>query len=616
VEAAIAMLVGESSGPVADDRRREGPSVQHTDEMDEAELARERRRRRRQGPTRANLHTEDEERPRPRNARGEEDAQAYGDVSAQADKILAQASEIGMNVFSKANSLWSQGKERAQKLYEERQAAFAAAERANGNKAKDGDGRPRWMIDAEEAQAERQLPRATGENAHRSKTDSFKDSDDDDEGPEDAVARKPPPPRIRQRPPPAEIRPDSALQPNRASEPKVGDLFGESAPVYRSAGRRKPVATPEPRDRASPSAGPSRPTPARSPAPLITRPVEPIASNKVAESAAKKNVGNEHFKLGKFGEASDAYTAALGPLPSGHLLTVPLFNNRAAARIKQGDHTGAIADTSQVITMVGLDYHPAKETPLMGDLADVKLPEALFKALSKRASAYEMAERWTEAREDWECLMGHAVAAPIFTGVQGANQRKLVSDGLARSRKMASSGQTASNGNGSDVPKPKARPTPPAKKAPVSTAAFSSKNVAKMREQAAAQETEDAERLDLKAGVDAKVQAWSGGKETNLRGLLSSLDMVLWEGLGVKKPSMAELITEKQVKIGYMRVIGRLHPDKVREYRVRVSQTKCPHRFDSSLLQLNASNATVEQRMIANSVFGILNEAYVWPSHV
>jgi hypothetical protein len=34
------------------------------------------------------------------------------------------------------------------------------------------------------------------------------------------------------------------------------------------------------------------------------------------------------------------------------------------------------------------------------------------------------------------------------------------------------------------------------------------------------------------------------------------------------------------------------------------------------LLQLNASNATVEQRMIANSVFGILNEAYVWPSHV
>lgn len=84
-----------------------------------------------------------------------------------------------------------------------------------------------------------------------------------------------------------------------------------------------------------------------------------------------------------------------------------------------------------------------------------------------------------------------------------------------------------------------------------------------MREQAAVQESEDNQRLDLKPGVDAKIQAWSGGKEANLRGLLSSLDLVLWDGLGVKKPSMAELITEKQVKIGYMRVIGRLHPDKV-----------------------------------------------------
>lgn len=84
-----------------------------------------------------------------------------------------------------------------------------------------------------------------------------------------------------------------------------------------------------------------------------------------------------------------------------------------------------------------------------------------------------------------------------------------------------------------------------------------------MRQATAAQEAEDNERVNLNVGVNAKIQAWSAGKETNLRGLLSSLDMVLWDGLGVKKPSMAELITEKQVKIGYMRIIGKLHPDKV-----------------------------------------------------
>ena len=556
VEAAIAMLVGESSGSAPNARSRDEAPSRHLDEVDEEELARERRRRRRQGPTRANLHPEIDERPRSRNTRADDEAQNYGDVSAQADKILAQASEIGMSVFSKANSLWSQGKERAQKLYEERQAAFAAAERANGNKAKDGDARPRWMIDAEEAQAERQQrPKPSEKNQTRANSNSFKDSDDEDEGPEEAVAKRPPPPRIRQRPQFAEDRGGPASRSAPEPEPSVGDLFGESAPVYKSAGRHKLTASPAPAS----SATPSRPAPSRSPASLITRPVVPLPSSKVAESAAKKTIGNDHFKLGRFGEATEAYSAALGPLPSGHLLTIPLLNNRAASRVKQGDHAGVIADTTQVITIIGLDYHPAKETPLTGDLAEVKLAEGLFKALSKRATAYEMAEQWSKARDDWERLMGHAVAS-----TQGPNQRKMVSDGLARSRKMASPSQAAKQADAFDAPKPKPRVAPPLRQAPKTNVAFRSKGVAKMREQAAVQESEDNQRVDLKPEVDAKVQAWSGGKETNLRGLLSSLDMVLWDGLGVKKPTMAELITEKQVKIGYMRVIGRLHPDKVR----------------------------------------------------
>ena len=41
-------------------------------------------------------------------------------IQDQADKLLAQASEIGMNMFSRANAFWSQGKEKVQKVYEER----------------------------------------------------------------------------------------------------------------------------------------------------------------------------------------------------------------------------------------------------------------------------------------------------------------------------------------------------------------------------------------------------------------------------------------------------------------------------------------------------------------
>jgi hypothetical protein len=69
----------------------------------------------------------------------------------------------------------------------------------------------------------------------------------------------------------------------------------------------------------------------------------------------------------------------------------------------------------------------------------------------------------------------------------------------------------------------------------------------------------------LKDTIEARINTWKGGKETNLRALLASLDTVLWDEVlaGGLKVGMHELITEKQVKIKYMKVIARLHPDKV-----------------------------------------------------
>jgi len=76
----------------------------------------------------------------------------------------------------------------------------------------------------------------------------------------------------------------------------------------------------------------------------------------------------------------------------------------------------------------------------------------------------------------------------------------------------------------------------------------------------------------------------------NIRALLASLDMVLWDEilLGVKVNGLGDLVTNGQVKKGYVKAIARIHPDK-----------------------LNTSNSTVEQRMLANSVFAALNEAWI-----
>ncbi|KIJ57961.1 hypothetical protein HYDPIDRAFT_34639, partial [Hydnomerulius pinastri MD-312] len=65
-------------------------------------------------------------------------SQSQTDLTAE--KILSQASELGRGMFSKANALWKEGRERAVKMYEER----AAVAGSSGGGAEAGrDGRPR-----------------------------------------------------------------------------------------------------------------------------------------------------------------------------------------------------------------------------------------------------------------------------------------------------------------------------------------------------------------------------------------------------------------------------------------------------------------------------------------
>ncbi len=102
-------------------------------------------------------------------------------------------------------------------------------------------------------------------------------------------------------------------------------------------------------------------------------------------------------------------------------------------------------------------------------------------------------------------------------------------------------------------PKPVQRgPTPP------------SEALHRVREATAAAEAEDQAKHELKDSIDAKLQAWKGGKETNIRALIASLETVLWPELGWQKVGMHELIAPNQVKIRYTKAIAKLHPDKVR----------------------------------------------------
>ena len=476
--------------------------IRRQQEEDERERERERRRRRRAGPSR------DTVKPRTKDEiRGE------ANQPIDTDKILAQASEIGQNVLSRATLLWNSSKEKAIKAYEEQR-------RTMEDKGRVKDGRPRWMVDDME-----------GDHPPHTQGETFKDED------EDEVSPRPRPRRQRPREDPSERRAPRANGVSKAHRPLDHDLL-EEAPTHRpSAARPKPVA--------------QKP---KTPEPLPARKLVEASPTQLDTASKHKARGNEHFKLGRFAEADSAYTAAVAALPDGHLFLVPIYNNRAATRLKMGDSTASLADCSAVIDLIGPSYHPAKEAPLPSDMSsEVKLGDALVKAIIKRAQAAEMGEKWSAALEDWERLVGMDAA---LLGGSALATRNLASEGIKRCRRMAE-GPPASPVRLTKPP-PAA---PPARPADVSK----SQAVAELRKVAASNDAEDAQRLALKDTVDAKVQAWKSGKENNLRGLIASLDMVLWDEIlsGGLKVGMHELIQEKQVKIKYMKVIARLHPDKV-----------------------------------------------------
>jgi tetratricopeptide (TPR) repeat protein len=442
-----------------------------------------------------------------------------------------------MNLFNRANTFWKENKDKVKWVGQETQPQ---------------DGRPKWMRDSPEFS--------------------------DDVKPTPAPAKKAPQRKFEDAPPepPRSNSGGSQKAAPKPSKPTAADLFDSSERTpyvspYRRGGKKPATDTP-----------PSRTPPPPKPEPVQLRQRTFTPAPPGAEPAARKHreTGTEHFKLGRFAESESCYSSAISLLPSGHASLIPLHNNRAAARLKVGDWKGAVEDVTLVIDIVGPDFDITKEDSNAtyrsdtGDLAD-----ALVKSLSRRAAAYEMGDKWDVARKDWEFLLGIGSRC----GGAGARMNAEAARGVNRCKKMLDVVERGQD----EAPKPAPKPRPPPPRANSNKPLPTGKALQSLREANAQQANEDDQRAALKDTVDAKLQAWRGGKEDNIRALLGSLDLILWEELGWKKAGLADLVGEAQVKRVYLRAIGKVHPDK-----------------------LKVGNTSLEHRMIANGVFGTLNEAW------
>lgn len=94
--------------------------------------------------------------------------------------------------------------------------------------------------------------------------------------------------------------------------------------------------------------------------------------------------GNDLFKQGQFADAENMYTKGIELLPHNSTMITPLYNNRAACKLKNGDYKGTIADCDIVF----------------------KIDPNDLKCLLRRATAYEALEDWNKAREDYRTIMG------------------------------------------------------------------------------------------------------------------------------------------------------------------------------------------------------------------
>ena len=541
------------------------------------------------GPPKGQKERERERKERESQRTRREDTSGAGsrtaaDIQEQADKLLSQASEIGLSVLSRASAFWKEGKEKVVKVMEERSGGVGSSGRGleERGRGKNVDGRPKWIKEVGDPEDE------FGE-------EEFKDTGVQEHI--DAVAHH---------------------------EPTV-DLFSSdpipARPLSQRPSQRGTHTNPRPphRERALLTASPST----------------------LSLASTHKNTGTSQFKLGQYGLASESYTSAITLLPPGHLLLVPLYTNRSLARLKCGDHVGAGEDAGEALNIVcaNIDsnahlsnengngnvlWNPDNELPELiqggrdkvnlGGWLDprgvgVDLVDGYVKALRRRAEAWEGREKWVEAGRDWEVLAGGG--GGVGTSWIGEAIRKEAVRGAGRCRRMVNAKGHESVGlSSSSVSKP-----PLSKQKPKSSQPSSQPSKALLAHQATTlqAEADDTLKHQLKDSVDARISAWKNGKETNIRALLASLDMVLWKEIlsgGVKVNGLGELVTDVQVKKGYMRAIAKVHPDKVKLklFFKNISSWLMPFCL---YRQFNTSNSTVEQRMLANSVFAALNEAWI-----
>lgn len=584
VTAAMEVLASDGAAHAARERENSSSSRRFDDDRDEDDEAYLRRQARKQSQ-KDRQRQETGITPRQETARNSTNSSNQSPLDLNANELLQQASVFGSTMLKSAGSYWKTSKAQLQKAIEEKKLSIPSVSGPSSGRNSPASTKPRWMTqDAEHVDNARD--REGSINSGVQDESAFKDfTDDRSYRSQDALPAHPTdcqtlrnddlrggnasiPPLVHKNTKPSAERGAAftAAPPHSAS---LLNVASNEKKAYASPNRRKAAAS----SSAPVSSGTARSPPAGMQQQQHSKPSRPprpqvsANSGQLDTSRKRRAMGNEHFKLGRYGEAANAYTSALDALPEGHLARIAALNNRANARLKNGEERQAVEDATAVLTILSAptelqkvnreewevilhDFGSGPAEGAGGEKFDAR--DALGKALSRRARGFEGCEKWRLAMLDWQMI----TELGDTTVVKSAGGMRVVSEGLSRCRKVV-------EGPSAKRPSPSAPKRAPPIRASKRIVPANSEALDKLRETNKKAEADEAERLKVKDSVDARISEWRGGKENNLRALIASLDNVLWDELGWKKVGMHELISDSQLKVRYVRAISKVHPDKV-----------------------------------------------------
>lgn len=292
----------------------------------------------------------------------------------------------------------------------------------------------------------------------------------------------------------------------------------------------------------------------------------PLNQFQASDYETSKDKATELFRVGDYDTAHVAYTRCLESLPEKHELRLVINSNLALTLIKTGNYKQAKTCCDEALQLVTED-----DLQDYAYLINEKTIKSWYiKLLSRKAESLEMLESFPEALESYMELISK----------YGVTDKKIM-DGRRRVNHIV------------NPPKPKPRTASPEKapsKPKTHIQTENNDNLRRIQKQHEDTKKQEEMKFNLHDDIQARIFAWSNGKEDNIRTLLMSLDDIIPAKLGLpfattKKLTINDLMLPKKVKINYMKVISSIHPDKL-------------------------TNLELEDKMVCEAVFITLNKAW------